>query len=200
MSKLPSSSQNQPAATMKSVSAQPPHFDYLSLKSIIALSQTCNRMHRIAAYYFRENFSAIPCSMNENKFTIFESESINLPDNFCQFISSMNIDFDFSSLLNADRFTSLKSITLFCIDFDECDVSPFQKGLNCVENVSLSSCSLVGDLYEKFLKYFPKIKSLSFGELHSKHQKYPMLQKLNLFKTIESECVALKQLWNRIRT
>lgn len=50
-------------------------FDLLSLRDILAMNQTCQRMCTIGGYYFRENFRGISCEHIGEKYTI---DSINL--------------------------------------------------------------------------------------------------------------------------
>lgn len=65
-------------------------FDYLSLKDLAAIGQTCKRMQRIAGHCFQQNFGAAIVTFDGGNFYL-DRVRINCFKNFTQNIRVLNI-------------------------------------------------------------------------------------------------------------
>lgn len=156
---------------------QPPHFlkvnadcwerifDLLSLRDILAMSETCQRMRQMSGYYFREYFPDIQCKWIANRGIFIGYPSSILKTDFCQFITKLMVYDYLEHFLIAEQYCSLKTLVLCSIELTDTQIDFIKNVLSNVENLDLKRCTIYGDIYEKFLKYCPKLKCLRLHEI-----------------------------------
>lgn len=86
-------------------------FEYLGLKDLHAISQTCKRLHQVAGYYFRENNSFANATLNCMELEFHETDI----SAFRQNIKRITIDEGTAKefrFIGSDPFNSLDGIVL----------------------------------------------------------------------------------------
>ena len=78
-------------------------YDYLSMKDIISIGQTCKRMNQMSGYYIRENQPHLKFSIREKE--IYFDYDICIQPDFYPLISKLFI----SSLSDLDFFSNVKT-------------------------------------------------------------------------------------------
>lgn len=170
-------------------------FDYLSLRDIIATSETCKQMQQIGGEYFRKKFTGLPCHFygcGPN----FDTSELSRPD-FLRFIDTVEINGQAEDLLQFPHVNSYNSITSLQLCFftpTEEDAPGFASISNSnIECIELYRCCFECDPYENFLKNCPKLRHLridktyfdpiSGGPQRIFGQKFPALQRLQYTRT-----------------
>lgn len=133
-------------------------FDWLSLKDLISIGQTCKRLQRIAGNFFHTNY-AVKMARITNDIHISSHQS----NVFRQYIPKISISGDRLKsyhFVGANCFNSIKHIRIHSVLPDggfECI-----KGiLTGVESLEMNECIVNGDFYEDCLKYCPNLRTIS---------------------------------------
>lgn len=136
-------------------------FDLLSLRDILAMSQTCKRLCKIGANYFHDNFRGISCELIGDKCTIdtFEFERNDFLQSIDKLVVTGQLN-DLNHFSNIELFRSLTTLLLHETDLIEHQVNAFNNILNCVVCIELYECTIHDDLFERFLKNCPRLKCL----------------------------------------
>lgn len=182
-------------------------FDFLSLRDILAMSQTCQRMRQIGGYYFRENFHGVPCALEENCRPNFytSNEPIQLErDDFLRFIDTASIYGELAHLndyLNMNLLTSLTTIRLCYVDLAEQEVEIFENQYdNQIERIELFVCTIHGNALQQLFDYCPNMKCLrmernNFEPLAAAHsffhQNYPSLREFQYTRGLQIDLAAM---------
>lgn len=145
-------------------------FDYVSLREIIAMGQTCKRMRRVAGYYFHRNFAYVQCNRTlSHTFGIgiyvigvygLATLEIGIRKDFCQFINKLWIFRECASVHSLNAFSSLKILRLCSVDLTETQLAYIKDLFDHIESVELCRCVIHGDFFEQFLKHCPNLKRL----------------------------------------
>lgn len=134
-------------------------FDLLSLRDILAMSHTCQRMCKTGGYYFHKNFPGVLCELIGEKYCIenFEFE----PNDFIQSIDKLVVTGqlnDTNHFSNMDVYRSLTTLLLHETDLNENQVDAFKNILNIVVCIDLLQCTIHDAFFKRFLKYCSKLK------------------------------------------
>lgn len=145
-------------------------FDWLSLKDLIAIGQTCKHLQRIAGDLFQLNYVA-KCGRGQNDGIYILSLQSNI---FGQYIQKISISGDH---LRAYQFVgkncNANSIKHFRA-YGSLPINGFEyiEGiLKGIEVLEMNECFINGEFYEDYLKYCPNLKSLNItrsGRVHNK--------------------------------
>lgn len=149
-------------------------FDFLSLRDILAIGQTCQRMRQISGHYFRENFHGTDCFVQTTYaiFYVFHNtgQGIKLErDDFLQFIDTMRICHRFEHLshwMHEDLFQSLTTLRLCGVELNENEFHGYEKVLNKIVTLELSQCGVFSGFIGRFLDLCTQLECLSFEKLH----------------------------------
>lgn len=137
-------------------------FDYLGLDDIIAIGATCKIMQHVAGLFIREKFTA--------KRKTFTNDSIYMDwtprwiSTYTEYLDSIYIDGNSSSAfryLSGKNMKNIREIRLTHIDFTDYEIDCVKQCLNGVEILEIDLCTMKMEFYENFLKFCPKLKSLS---------------------------------------
>lgn len=181
-------------------------FDYLSLRDIIATSETCKAMHQIAGQYFRKIFHGMLCNFDGCE-PSFETCSLNRLD-FLRYIDTVQINGQAEDLLQFPHVNLYDSITtlqlcFFCVEQYPSGFENISNGnIECIE---LYRCCIECDLYEIFLKNCPNLKHLRMDKTYFEpisggiksifDHNYPALQRMQYTRNDEESklCEFLEQ-------
>lgn len=133
--------------------------DYLSQNDIIAISQTCKRLQRVAGDFFRTNYIA-KVARGKNDGIYISSIKSNA---ICQYIQKISIK---GNQLKAYQFVGencTSSIKYFRVygALPEGGFELLKDLLKTVEVFEFNECFLEGEFYENCLKYCPNVNTLS---------------------------------------
>lgn len=184
-----------PALTQFTIDGWSKVFDYLSLRDIVAVSETCKQMHQIGGEYFRKTFHGTPCHFygcGPN----FDTTALNRSD-FFRFVDTVEINGQAEDLLQfpyVNLYDSITSLQL-CFFTTTAEDGPSFASLSNgnIECIELYRCCFECDPYENFLKNCPKLRHLridktyldpiSGGPQRIFGQKFPALQRLQHTRT-----------------
>lgn len=170
-------------------------FEYFSAKKLHMVAQTCRVMQQIVGEYLRKNYCA-----SEN---VIESDGISvvyknadgstnermLTTVFNAFITSITYHDVFLKPLrfiesHCDEFKSLNHLCLVCTELRCSLAKHFEQILPKLKIIQFQNCTIVGDLYEIFLRFCTNLKRLYLQDAHLGEkwlqQSYPMLEHLEL--------------------
>lgn len=192
-------------------------FDYLPLKDLINVGQTCQRMQRIAGHCFLQNYGAVQGDFYENHLYISDLKL----DYFINYIQNVSIDDDFSD--DEDEFAddnvsevvkyrelydfvtplkhaqSLKRIELGHLELTTARIEEMKKILSKAEHLAIDDCEYDEHLLDSLLAACSNMKHLIIdgSALHKTEHKwlqrcYPMLEDIELLPAVMHEVPALK--------
>lgn len=121
-------------------------FDYLSLRDILAICQTCDEMQQIAGDYFHRNFPAIEWSWVRNE--------------LCPFIHKLIAPSYLRHTLNGNSYASLKTLIFNNIKITESYVGHIKGVLTRLDHIELHGCMIYGNSFKRILRHCPELKSL----------------------------------------
>lgn len=133
-------------------------FEWLSLRDLIAVGNTCKRLQRIAGEFFQLNYSG-RSARGENDGIYISSLQSNI---FSEYIKKISIS---GNRLKAYRYIGsncTNSIKYFRVHgFLPDDAFDCVKDiLKCVEVLEMNECFINGEFYENYLKFCPNVKKL----------------------------------------
>lgn len=136
-------------------------FDYMPLKDIISVGQTCIRMQKMTGYYLREYFPEILCTLNGKTAQLTYSDRFHLHAELWQYINKLCIDGNLDYCLNANTFSStLNTLILSSMDLTKAQIGYVETLLNLVENVQIKYCAIEGETFKQLISLCPKLKYL----------------------------------------
>lgn len=148
-------------------------FDYLSLKDLHSLGQTCKQMQRIVGVYFRENFSSLDLRCKHNGLYLDCCRNgckVKGLDDFIQKLSIRMTPFtaglEFENGYKIFRYAGakcnkfLKKIQLSYIQLTGRDIDCIEEILINVETVAIELCRMNRKFYDKFPKICLNLKRL----------------------------------------
>lgn len=161
--------------------------EYLSLKELHSLAQTCRRMQQIAGSYYQRTFTGINMLCKNDCISVGNILNLNGLDHFVQTISIHNnleqLDYV------AANCHSLREITFLGVEFTAEKIECIIGILANVETIKIRGGIIRSDLHDGLLQYCPQLKQLSLHNLtyNSKtpyawlYRKYPRLESMELF-------------------
>lgn len=161
--------------------------DYLSLKDIHAMGETCKPFNHLAGHYFREYLPNLDYELvRDDVYPPPLADEFALRPDFYQFISKLKIQGLSKKvyILNAETFSSLKMLIFEGIDLSETRLGYAQNVLKNIEYIELN-CSLISsNIFKQLTIDCPKLTCLTIhcagmediviNELFSQH--YPQLE------------------------
>lgn len=176
-------------------------FEYLSLKDLRSIGQTCKTMQTIAGEYYKRNYkSAEKFSADNGVYTVYtdnngvttERIETTVFNGFMNYISHYYEKIEPLRYLElySNKFTSLNHIYLVCLELNATKIQCLQKILPKLEIVQLRQCTMDGDFYEDFLKFCENLKQIyiqdDLGDILDENgnpwllRSYPSLEHLQL--------------------
>lgn len=142
-------------------------FDYLALRDVHVMGQTCKRMNQLAGHYFREYCPELLYVLRERKIRIMEHGNVQLRPEFYQFIRDLLIRDQLDYSLDAKTFTSVKTLAFNASLIAERQIQHCQNVLENVESLLLHDCTTdAGDIFRQFAEFCPKLKYLDLKHCH----------------------------------
>lgn len=135
-------------------------FDYLALKDIVSIGQTCMRMQKMTGYYLREYFPEILCTLDGKTARITYSDRFPLQSELRQYISKLCIDGNLDYYLDATTFSSLNTLIFSSVELSKTQIKYTQNLLAMVEHVHLKYCVVPSEFFVQLIALCPKLKSL----------------------------------------
>lgn len=189
--------------------------DWLSLYDIIAIGQTCKRLHQLAGAYFRATYPSKRIVGEKGGLYIEYRRQVDL---FGKFIKRISIT---GERLKVYRFVGANCKFLRQIriggSIPDGAIESIKEVLKRIEVVELFECSIRDEFFDYFLQFCPKLKSLSvtrWQNIRNKSviigsgndwllRKYPTLENLELIDLYEiqtNELTTFFQLNPQVRT
>lgn len=161
-------------------------FDYLPLKEIISIGQTCTRMQKMTGYYLREYFPEILCTIDGRSTRITYSDRFPLQTDLRQYISKLCIDGNVDYYLDATTFSAVNTLIFSSVELSKNQIEYTKNLLAMVEHIQLKYCVLPDEFFVHLIALCPKLKSLHIqccrmddNALHTLFlQSYPSLEYL----------------------
>lgn len=178
-------------------------FDYLLLKDLIALGQTCQRLNRyVAEYIFQRSDSMANVRWEYGQGVCIGNEvKVKQFNPFIQQIRLWGDDSMQQWLTIQPNFAQLRRIEFARVNVCQSNLEKFKDILNGVEFVGITDCKLNRNFHEMIRILCPNVKRLRLSQLcHSENSianatpndclkgKYSTLEYLEL-DTIESNCI-----------
>ncbi|XP_055306451.1 uncharacterized protein LOC129570762 [Sitodiplosis mosellana] len=162
-------------------------FEYLSLEDLHSFGQTCKTMQQVTGQYFKRNYVGAEKFTNEDGiYTVCSGiEHRTKISGFNQFINyTSHYHNELGPLQyiqgHGAEFASINEIYLVCCEINEATVKSVEKILPKIEVVRVRQCTIVGDYYDKFLKFCGNLKFIyvqdDVGDI-VKERKNPWLQR-----------------------
>lgn len=175
----PSNIDSTPAIFKLTIDCFDDLFDYLSLKDLSSIGQTCKAMQRVAGEYFKRNYFAFEdynhsgCGIYGDEICMIDkserdrsSKAIKVPVTvFSAYITQLS---QFHTAIgrilihvmkHIDEFSSLKQINIFCCNLNISSYEFIARLLQTLERIKLYRCiEFDGDFYDKFLKHCSNLK------------------------------------------
>lgn len=150
-------------------------FDYLSLRDIASVGQTCKNFQLIAGQFYQENFFTPTRLRNGKIYSKYYCINITC---FREFVQRIVVE---TGDLYAFRFSfqSLKEIDFYNVHIQSTEY--LQKHFPNLETLQFYNCELDSDVHETFLNFCKKLKRLSIRDKHlnDKNQNSTIFGKTN---------------------
>lgn len=175
-------------------------FEYLSMKELHALGQTCKTMQRVTGVYFKENYSAAEKFCHKDGiYTVHSSRegAVNeriYTSGFNQYMPCISHYHDGLGPLeylqsHIDEFEATNHIYMVELNMNKQRIKFIEKLLPTIEIVQIRNCWITEDFYELILKHCNSLKRIYLqnsdvvprGWLM---QHYPMLEHLELMRSV----------------
>lgn len=154
---------NQPSQFAKiDVNCWAKVFDYLSMRDIISMSETCQRMHQIGGLYFRKTFHGVMGDFSGSG-PYIDSYALERQD-FLHYVDTVQINGEMEDLQKFPYMDLCSSLTTLQLCFF-CPTEQDAAGLGNIANdkiecIELYRCTVDCKLYEHLLKKCSKLKHL----------------------------------------
>lgn len=130
-------------------------FDYLPLKDLDAMGQTCKRMNQIAGQVFQQNYPGAVVRVN------FGKTNLTAFNRFITSVSMMYAKLQDFRFIASSNFDSLKHIHFFKTKLTTAQVGSIRQILTKIEIIEFTHCDFYGDIYGELLKHCVNLKSLT---------------------------------------
>lgn len=136
--------------------------DYLSVKDLHALGQTCKRFQKMAGYVFKETYPAIrvKCLIDG----IYINDGAVQLNGFCDYIQDLTIEtgnMDCFRFIKSNSFSSIKRIRISEIYLTKKRIACIKHILDKSEIVEVRECEMAGEFHAKFLQFCTSMKHLA---------------------------------------
>lgn len=170
--------------------------DFLSLKDLNSLAQTCKYLHQVIGEYFQKNFAGITVNYGSVGLVTTNSTHVNA---FISFIRKLCIRrHDLNSFYYiAANCKSLKEIQFMGITLKASTMKSIKKILSQIEVIKVHNVTIECKFYEEFLQFCPNLRRLSIQKCKLKVESEWMLKKyptLEYFELIEFENIKFDDL------
>lgn len=137
-------------------------FDLLSLKDIVAMGETCKRMHQMAGYYLREYFPELRFNLIGKEVQVAYPHKFHLRTEFFPYISKLCIlkRSELDSIMDADKFSSLKTLIFMSVTLNMIQFGYSRNVLKNVETIEIEHCDISVGVFKQLVSYCPKLKFL----------------------------------------
>lgn len=146
-------------------------FEYLSLRELYAVGQTCKTIYELAGDYFKCNYTgAVTFSGDNGIFTEFSDnnrafQQRTQTSGFNKFITQISHYYERMAPLyyiqsHSMEFESINQINFVCVPINGTRIKCIQKILHQIQQLQIKNCSVEGDLYDTVLKYCDNLKCL----------------------------------------
>lgn len=139
-------------------------FDFLQLKDLISISQTCKRFNQIAGYILHKNYAELQIVCQKDGIYITDSEFLYKGYFFLEYIHKLTFfrERDFQYLHIAQpKLWGLKKIELHNIVLTAVELECLKKVFAKVEHLQIHESKLDGNFHETMLVRCPNLKRLS---------------------------------------
>lgn len=138
-------------------------FDYLTVDEVIAVGGTCKWLQQVCGAFIERNFVA-KRKMCQNA-DIYMGWMPREISTFSEYLQKVSICLNSKALdfIGSNCSKLLKDVRLAQLHLNHCNVQHIQHILNEIEVMGLDQCTFDGEFYECFLKFCPKIRSLSIS-------------------------------------
>ncbi|XP_031633905.1 uncharacterized protein LOC116347460 [Contarinia nasturtii] len=174
-------------------------FDYLSLKDLASIGQTCKRMKRIAGHCFLLNYEPTTAYFHNGGFN-YNRVKIDCFSNLIQ-----NVFFNYEDATNDQtinfitllkQFTSIKGLEIADVHLTMAWINEMEAILCEAESLTLVFSDCEENVFDAFVAACPKVKYLSLAqetnETHWLHKIFPALEHIQLCGFDWDETPALK--------
>lgn len=155
-------------------------FEYLSLRDLHSLGQTCKTMQKVAGQYFKQNFSGAETYVKKDGIETLYSDVIKgrySTTAFIQFITRIThlneCRSDAAPLFyiakNFDKFNAINELNFVGITLDKKRASYFKNVLHNIETICIENCWLRCDLHKNLLQHCIKMKRLILQQTRSRY-------------------------------
>lgn len=162
-------------------------FEYLSLKDLDSFGKTCKTMQQVTGEYFKRNFKLAEKFTNDDGiYTICTGmgHRVNISgfNQFINYISHYHNELGPLQYIqgHGNEFASINEIYFVCSGIEPSTVESLKEILPKIEVVRVRQCNIVGDFYDKLLKFCGNLKEIyvqdDVGDI-VKERKNPWLQR-----------------------
>lgn len=142
-------------------------FDYLPLKDVISMGNTCKRMQRMVGFYFREYYQNLKWQLCRDTITSQSNRKLCLGPEFFQYINTLYIDRT-ASIHSFEQFSALKTIIFTSVDVNSLKWDDMKSVLANIENITIEFGNGADEFLSHVAVYCTQLKSLrikrAFGE------------------------------------
>lgn len=166
-------------------------FNYLSLKDLVAIGETCKYLNKVAGKHFQLNYPGLKVSFRRDGiFTSFPRIKLNFFTPFIQYISISDTSELSLFLSNYSKFHQLRVIRLYSIDFSTVEfeglkLMDMRRVLDQVDYLRIDRCESILkagiflDLFPNLNRLALRVNSLGIREeIEWVLKKYPLLKRL----------------------
>lgn len=168
-------------------------FEYLPLKDILCIGQTCQRLHEIVLFILEQYYSGAELLLlTANGLRIGNVDETSICSEFIE--SAHKISVFCNNGLNylnqiQPQFRRLRHIHLFVAQINRRNVSGLKEIFEKLEVLQLSKCDISGSVHENILAFCPNVRRLGLmewsfesdaNEVDLFHHKYPSLEHFEL--------------------
>lgn len=160
-------------------------FDYLSIKDIIAMGFTCERMFKMAGWYIRQYYPELFYRFKDTTIQQWRY-STSFPAGFEHYIQKLVIEQDgINFRLNTDTFPSLKTLIFNFTNLCDTEIESLRPILKCVEKIELDWCRIDNNFFEVLSSECNELKCMKVVKRHGTIQHNFSTLFSHTFRTIE---------------
>lgn len=138
--------------------------DFLSVEDIFTLGRTCKRMNQLAGYYLQEFLPDLVYRLENGK---VKHNYLSINPIFYQFIDKLGILNQMNVILDAKKFSSLKTIILQDIELSPLHVECLLRVLSNIEHIHMRNCFIHDSTYAQLADQTQKVKHLIVDQCYT---------------------------------
>lgn len=175
-------------------------FEWLSLKDIYSVGETCKRLNAIAGDFFKDRLSGtlIKCTRRGIESIIPSRTSLHGFHPYVKYAFVCDNDVETFQHIASIEAGQLKEICFYRLTIQ--NMKQIEKVLRNIETIRLVSCSVQGDLYTSLLHFCKNLKCLKIKSNNAEHfigssnhwlaAEYPKLESIRLSTAFQSTLAA----------